>query len=153
MIYRSLSFASVDLSRAKDDRALLKIAVGSVDSAEPRDHEWPDPVIRVDMGFKHVGDAHRLVGCELNVRIDICLVRINDAAYALAPAAEDVRGASGVEPIEWSKDWDLVNMYSIERLTLAGMTFCGRVSARKTTADTTELADLDLLSRCPGSRA
>src|SRR5688500_2159425 len=51
------------------------------------------------MGVDHVRDAHAFAVSEAQVVVDVLFMSIDDGTLAEAPAAEQVRGAAGVEVV------------------------------------------------------
>src|SRR5690348_8531167 len=64
-------------------------------------------MIRMHVRVDDVRDLHRLVVGELDVRVYILLLRIDDDALSLAAAAEHVRRAPGFETVERTEDHEV----------------------------------------------
>ena len=64
-------------------------------------------MIGVYMCIDHVSDTHSLGGVEIDVAIQIPLLRIDDGGVSFPGASQNVRGAAGIEVIKRSEDHGL----------------------------------------------
>ena len=88
------------LERERDIRRAMQAVLGAGKLDEPAP---AGAMIRVHVRVEHVRDRHALARGELDVSVDVGLVRVDDAGEPLAAAAEHVRRAAGLESVERSE--------------------------------------------------